>query len=97
MAVKNLTAYDTKFDCGVGEIEINGILRGENVIKCGVGRISLDLKGNEKDYSYKLVSGLGNVVIDSQSYHRVNKSIDNNSDNLLILECGIGSIDVDFH
>lgn len=97
MSIRSLTANNTKIVCGVGEVIITGRLTGNNEIKCGVGQIKLDLRGDERDYSYELKSGLGSVIIDSHSYHNVSKRIDNNADNLLVLECGIGSIDVDFH
>lgn len=97
MTIRNIAANDTVIKCGLGEIKINGSLTGDNVIKCGIGRIELDLEGDERDYSYKLKTGLGDVVIDKRSYSHVNKRIDNNADSLLVLECGIGNIKVDFH
>lgn len=97
MRIDDFTATDAIIDCGIGSIIINGELKGDNVIKCGIGRIKLDLNGTEDDFSYELESGLGNVVIDGRSYHSMNKSINNNTDNRLVLDCGIGSIDVDFN
>ncbi|NLC20195.1 MAG: DUF4097 domain-containing protein [Clostridiales bacterium] len=97
MTIGNIAAHDAEVECGLGEIKIKGCLTGDNVIKCGIGRIELDLEGDERDYSYELSSGLGNVVIDKHSYSHVNKKIDNNADSMLVLECGIGNINVDFH
>lgn len=97
MTIGNITANDAEIECGLGEIKIKGSLTGNNLIKCGIGRIELNLQGNEQDYSYELKSGLGNVVIDKRSYSHVSKSIYNKADNLLVLECGIGNIIVDFY
>lgn len=97
MKIGNLVANDTDFDCGIGDIAIDGTLKGDNDIKCGIGRIKLDLNGNEKDFSYELKAGLGSVAIDGNSYHNVSKNIDNDTDNRLHLDCGVGSIDVNFH
>lgn len=97
MTINNISANDSEIECGFGEIKIKGKLTGNNVIKCGIGRIELNLDGDEEDYSYKLKSVLGDVVINDRSYSHVNKDIDNNADNLLEIECGIGNIHVDFY
>jgi hypothetical protein len=96
MKIDDFTAMDADIECGIGSIIIDGALKGDNVITCGIGRIKLDLSGTEDDFSYDLEAGLGNVVIDGRSYHSMNKSINNNTDNRLALDCGIGSIDVNF-
>jgi hypothetical protein len=97
MVLNDITANNTKIDCGVGNVEVVGTITGKNDITCGIGRIKLDLNGDKDDYSYEIKSGIGNVVIDNHSYHNTNKDINNNSGNDLNLDCGIGNITVEFN
>ena len=96
LVIKDITATDSHFDCGVGNVEIYGTLTGDNKLSCGVGRIKLELTGKEEDYSYDLSARLGNVVINNRSYHNINKSINNNTENRLMIDCGIGGIEINF-
>ncbi len=97
MILKNLTAQDISLDCGVGRVEITGTLKGKNSVSCGIGKVELDLMGEESDFSYQINSGIGNVSINNNDYHNVAKHIQNDTDNFLELDCGIGNITVDFN
>ena len=98
MVLKNVTINDITLDCGIGNIEVDGIVTGENNISCGVGKIEFDLDGQESDYSYSVSAGIGNVVIGGNSYHNVDQRIDRgNGINDMTFDCGIGNITVDFN
>jgi hypothetical protein len=86
-------------DSGVGSVDINGEVNGENDIKCGVGSVNLNLDGTEEEYSYDVSCGIGNISIDGHSYKNIDgEVIDNDAaDNSLKLDCGIGHISVDFN
>ncbi len=94
MVLENATINDTTIECGLGQIVIDGTITGDNDITCGIGNIDLSLDGQEKDYSYEISADIGNVTINDRNYHH--ESINNNSDNNLYLDCGIGHIGVDF-
>lgn len=97
MVLEKVTANNAVIDCGVGNVEIEGRLTGDNEITCGVGRISLKLDGDRDDYDYEISAGIGNVVIDGRSYHNIDRqAINNSADNSLTMDCGIGNITVDF-
>ena len=97
MYINKISAVNTEIECGIGEISISGELKGYNNIQCGIGHIKININGHESDYSYDLEAGLGNIVINNRRYHGMNTSINNNTDNRLELECGIGSIEIDFY
>ena len=97
MVLNDVSVNDITLDCGVGNIVIDGIITGDNDISCGIGKVELDLDGDESDYSYSISSGIGNVVIDGESYHNIDRRIDNSTGNNLKLDCGIGNITVDFN
>lgn len=95
MEIKNFTADDTKIKCGIGHISIDGTIMGDNNINCGIGSIELNLQGSEDDYSYDVNGGIGSVRIDGQNYHDYHRN--NEVENNLNMDCGIGSITVEFH
>jgi hypothetical protein len=97
MILNDIAVNDITVECGIGNVDIYGTITGDNEITCGIGRIKLDLTGDEDDYSYRISAGIGNVVIDNRSYHSIDKSINNDSDNNLKLDCGIGNITVEFN
>lgn len=98
MVIKEANIGNIIVDCGVGNVEIDGSVYGDNNIKSGVGKVDLSLQGSVEEYSYDISCGIGDIDIDGDSYHNINgKVIDNNSaDNRLNLNCGIGNISVDF-
>jgi hypothetical protein len=96
MVLKDAVLKDITMESGVGSIVIEGKLTGDNDITCGVGKIELDLIGNESDFSYDINAGIGDVDIDGSSYHGVDQRIDNGTGKNLSLDCGIGNITVDF-
>lgn len=97
MVLQDVTIHDITLDCGVGNVQIAGLVTGDNEISCGVGKVELDIEGSGDDYSYDISAGIGNVEIDGNSYHDLDKRIDNGSGNNLTLDCGIGNITVDFN
>ncbi|MFT4143128.1 MAG: DUF4097 family beta strand repeat-containing protein [Mobilitalea sp.] len=97
MVLKNVNLKDIDLECGVGRIQVEGTVIGDNSIETGVGDVSLLLKGNENDYNYKFDVGIGDIEIDGYSHHRFDNIKNNETGNLLNLECGIGKITVDFN
>lgn len=99
MKLDGVNANNITVDCNMGNIEIDGAITGDNYISCGVGNIGMDLYGSEKDYSYEVESGIGNVSIDGEEYHNIGGRKIGNGDavNSFSLDCGIGKISVDFH
>lgn len=97
MVLEDVTVQDITLDCGVGNIQIDGSITGDNEISCGIGKVELDIDGDKRDYSYDISVGIGSVQIDGNNYHNLNSTIDNESDNNLTLDCGIGNITVDFN
>ncbi|MDD3173029.1 MAG: DUF4097 family beta strand repeat-containing protein [Herbinix sp.] len=99
MQLLDIDVKDITVDCGVGKVDIDGTIIGDNNITCGIGDVDIDLNGDEVDYSYQISCGIGDVDIDGDSYNSIsNKIINNkNANNNLYLDCGVGSISVDFN
>lgn len=97
--VNKLISDSNNIDCGVGKIQINSSTFNNSSIKCGVGEITMKVNGNQNNYNYEIDSAIGDINIGNNSYSGIgsNKQIkNNNTDNLLKVDCGIGSVTVNF-
>jgi len=98
MLLKDLQADNISVDCGVGNVSIDGVIKGDNSVSVGVGKAELNLTGNEQDYAYQIDSGIGNVIINGESYHDTKKHQAGyeSAQNRFSLDCGIGNITIDY-
>lgn len=104
--IEGFTAREADLECGAGQITAEGTVLRTGNLECGVGEITLTLNGSETDYSYDVDCGIGEVTIGGQSYSGIgiSKSDDDDDDDEnehrsgkeLSIECGIGSVDVNF-
>lgn len=97
MVLNNSVVNNIMVDCGVGSIEIDGKVTGDNKISCDVGNVGLNLDGDSSDFSYNISADIGRVEIDGDRYHNLDHKINNETGNNLTLNCGIGKISVDFN
>ncbi len=99
IVLQNVVLKNVRANCDVGSLHIDGEITGDNDITCGVGNVDLDLIGDYEDFNYNINCDIGNVKIDGKSYSGIdNQSVENNnSDNMLDLNCDIGHIDVEFN
>lgn len=95
----NLIANDIEFDnfiseCGAGNAEISGIIKGDSRIESGVGKFKLDLIGNIDDYNVDVDCGIGSVTINGDEYGGigVNKKNTSGAENHFRVDCGAGEI-----
>lgn len=105
--VDNFTAQEADLECGAGQITAAGTIQGEGDIGCGVGEIVLTLMGKETDFIYNVDCGIGEVEIGGESFGGIGISKSGNGDGAhhesghhggkeLSVECGIGSVTVNF-
>lgn len=90
---------DVTLDCGVGNFSMEGSVEGNLKADCGMGSMTLDLNGGEKEYNYKLSCGLGSIDVDGETYSNISgdKEVKNEgAEKNMELDCGMGSIEVDF-
>lgn len=94
-----LTVQNLDISVGTGDAEFKNLdvqdLEGE----CGIGNIELYMSRPEKDYDYEISCGAGSIEIGDSSYEGIGseKKISNpGTDGTMKLECGIGTISVDF-
>lgn len=80
-------------DAGIGNIAINSEITGNSKIDSGIGKISLNLN-NKEEYRLDITKGIGSIYIDKVS--QPNDIIYGTGKNNLIIESGIGGIDINF-
>lgn len=83
---------------GAGYFEYYGILYGKIQIDHGLGKALFNIDGKKSDYSIQTDSGLGTMKIDGEplSDDLINK-FNPKADNKILIESGIGKIELDFN
>lgn len=76
--LKKVDIRDVEAECDVGAIFMEGSIGGDNVFRCDVGSIKLDLDNNMDKFSFDIDSDLGNVIINNKRYHSFNNTKDRN-------------------
>lgn len=97
--IEDLRAKDVKLDCGMGSIDIVGKMEGNVDADCGVGEINLELYDMEESFNYSIECGMGEVEIGDISYTSFGRErkIDNHAEKMMNLDCGVGTIEVEFN
>lgn len=95
LTLKNFTANKLDLECGMGEIVMDGVVEKSCAAECGIGEISMNLKGNTEEYRYSVECGMGEVKINDDDYSGfATETEKGNGEKVLDLECGMGSIKV---
>ena len=94
-----VTAGQTDIEVGVGTVELTDLDADYIEAECGVGMMSLDVAGRKEDYNYRISCGMGSVLLGEDEFTGLGstKKVDNNSaSRKMQLECGMGTLEVDF-
>ncbi len=85
-------------ECGVGNLSFTGEIRERAELECGVGEIDLTIRGQKKDFNYELETGIGEIRIGDGLFSGLGmeKKLSHHAAKNMKLECGVGSINVDF-
>ena len=81
-------------DMGVGEFNLTATVTGNSELDCGVGEANITLLGDKADYKISVDKGIGNIAIDGQNMS--DGSAYGNGTNKIELNCGVGSVNVNF-
>ncbi len=80
---------------GVGDVNISGILTGNNKIDTGIGALNLNLSDSSNNYTFKVERGIGKVLIDNTKVE--DNEVIGSGSNYIVLNGGIGDIKVNFN
>lgn len=92
--IKNSDINNLELDMGVGRFSITATILGNSDIDHGVGEAIINLLGDAVEYQINVSKGLGSVSVDGKNIN--NNSIIGNGMNKIDLDCGVGSVVVNF-
>lgn len=79
-------------ELGAGRTEIRARILGDGRVDTGVGRLELELLGEEKDYKLTIDKGLGSVTLNGRKLE--DGGIYGQGENLLKIESGVGAVEI---
>ena len=96
--LNSLDVDEFSLDNGVAETEITNLKVRDGQVECGVGKVKMDIIGKQEDYNYEYSVGIGSISIGDDKYSGLagEQKVDNNANQELSFECGIGDIKVTF-
>ncbi|MBO5523955.1 MAG: DUF4097 family beta strand repeat protein [Roseburia sp.] len=86
-------------ECGMGSLTLSGKVTGDIKGSCGMGEMALELYGKEADYNYNISCELGQIEVNGETYSNFSgtkKTENTGAVGTIELDCGMGSIDVEF-
>lgn len=98
-SIEGLITNSLDVSVGAGQADIKMLDVKEMNAETGAGQLNVEVLGEEKDYSYQLECGIGNIRIAGQSYSGLGneKEIRNeNAKGELDIACGVGEVKVEF-
>ena len=93
--LKKVDGKDLNMRCNMGNLHVEGSLKGRSNIDCGMGAIKLELTGNDSDYSYDAKVGLGDFKFNKEKRSGVCQVYANShKENHFSVNCGMGSVNI---
>lgn len=93
--LKKVDACNLDMRCGMGNLNLEGTMKGKSNIDCGMGAIKLELKGNSSDYSYDAKVGLGDFKFNDEKRSGVCQVYaSTRKENHFSVNCGMGSVNI---
>ena len=93
--LKKIEGNNINMRCGMGNLNIEGSIKGVSNIDCGMGAIKLSLTGNAADYSYDAKVGLGDFKFNDEKRSGVCQVYaSDRKANHFSVNCGMGSVNI---
>lgn len=98
VSLDNVQVQTLDAEVGMGSLELQGDILQKADLECSMGSIEMTLNGKEEDFNYYLEGAMGNVSIgrDSFSGFAQERTIQNNADKSINVECAMGNINISF-
>ena len=77
---------------GVGKVEFNGDLMGNNEIDAGMGKLELRLARSEKEYKFILNKGLGGLSLNGRGLG--SEELIGDGEDVVKISGGVGAIEI---
>ena len=93
--LKTIDGSNLNMRCGMGNLNVEGSLKGICNIDCGMGAIKLNLKGNQDEFTYDAKVGLGDFKFNDEKRSGVCKVYASiRKENHFSVNCGMGSVNI---
>lgn len=95
---RGMEAGASEFSVSLGSIEYIGHITDDWSAECDMGSIQLKLDGAKTDFNYAVECDMGTIELGNDSFSGMSHSrdVDYRAAHTATLECGMGSIEVDF-
>lgn len=89
---------DMKLKLGMGNAEIEGEIKGDMSVDCGMGSVVMRLAGSEDDHAYDVECNMGNVEVGRKKLTGFSGSQEWNSgrNSVYEIECSMGNVTISF-
>lgn len=96
--LEDICAGEAEIETGAGKVTAGGVISENIKLKVGVGCIDYTAAGCEEDYDYEIQGGVGTVKCGDSEYSGLSfeKVIDNHAGRKMSIDCGVGSVKVQF-
>ena len=96
--VDEIDTYKLNIEVGMGNVEIQGEVNQDIMVECGMGQVTMALKGDGKDFNYVLECGLGALnVEDIYTIAGIGDvELNNNAGKEMEISAGMGAVNVTF-
>lgn len=91
----NIWAKKVEVECGMGNFSMNGNVEKMLDVKCSMGKCSIDLEGEEQDYSYSLSCGIGKISVNGTNLGGMagkHRQSNPGAEKQMDISCGIGNV-----
>lgn len=93
-----IISEESKWEIGVGELDLKSLECEDTQIDCGMGTVSLTMYGSQEDYDCEVDCGAGAVSIGDSSlsmgHHKISGD---DADGEISIKCGMGTVDLIFN
>lgn len=96
---KDYRFEEVELEIGAGQANVTGLKVNTLDVAVGAGQVNIQINGSEKDYTYNVECGIGNVVIGDRSFGGIgaNQNVQQDgSVGKINVECGIGEVRIKF-
>lgn len=97
--IDNLEAKDLEIKCEAGRCYAEKVTTTSDInLSCDAGYAYLNLNGEKDSYNYDLDCSVGSIKLDGKSHSGLDfsKETDNGADKEFVIECNVGSVEIEF-
>ncbi len=98
ISMDNVQVQALDVEVGMGSFDMRGDILKKADLECAMGNIEMTVNGKEEDFNYHIEGAMGSVAIGDNGFAGVaqERSIQNNADKNMEVECAMGNISIWF-